>query len=60
MIQTGDVQQIWWCGAGKNPAHPSQIVDTILYESINTGVGVRSGPVIVLAETKGSWDAKYI
>jgi hypothetical protein len=60
VIQTGDIQQIWWCGAGKNPSNPSQIVDTILYESINTVTGVRSGPVIVLAETKGSWDAKYI
>ena len=59
VIQSGKLQQIWWCGAGQNPTVPSQRTDTILYESINTVTGVRSGPVIVLAETKGSWDATY-
>ena len=59
VIQTGDMQQIWWCGTGQNPTVPSQKTDTILYESINTVTGVRSGPVIVLAETEGSWDSEY-
>jgi hypothetical protein len=59
VIQTGDEQQFWWCGAGQNPTDSSQLADTILYESINTATGVRYGPVIVLAETKGSWDEKY-
>ena len=59
VIQTGDVQQFWWCGAGKNPSDPSQISDTILYESINTATHVTSGPFIVLAETKGAWDGEY-
>jgi hypothetical protein len=59
VIQTGDVQQFWWCGTGKNPADPSQISDSILYESINTRTQVRQGPFVVLAETPGSWDAEY-
>jgi hypothetical protein len=59
VIQTGDEQQFWWCGAGQNPNDSTQISDTILYESINLVTGMRSGPTIVLAETKGSWDAKY-
>jgi len=59
VIQTGDVQQFWWCGAGKNPSNPSQISDSILYESINTVTHVISGPFIVLAETKGTWDERY-
>jgi hypothetical protein len=59
VIQTGDVQQFWWCGAGKNPSNPSQISDSILYESINTVTHVINGPFIVLAETKGAWDERY-
>jgi hypothetical protein len=59
VIQTGDVQQFWWCGTGKNPSDPSQINDSILYESINTQTQERQGPFIVLAETKGTWDARY-
>jgi hypothetical protein len=59
VLQTGDVQKFWWCGAGANPSDSSQTSDTILYESINTVTHEVSGPVIVLAETKGSWDSKY-
>ncbi len=59
VIQEGDVQKIWWCGTGKNPTNPSQISDSILYESVNTVTHEKVGPVIVLAETKGSWDALY-
>jgi hypothetical protein len=59
VIQTGDVQKFWWCGAGTNPDDDSQISDTILYESLDTVTHVTNGPVVVLAETKGSWDAKY-
>src|ERR1700748_80499 len=51
-IQTGDMQQIWWCGAGLNPTDPTQASDTILYESVNTVTHEKSKPVIVLAETK--------
>ncbi|MFL6427162.1 MAG: hypothetical protein ACJ71S_02880, partial [Acidobacteriaceae bacterium] len=28
VIQTGDVQQFWWCGTGKNPSDSGQISDT--------------------------------
>jgi hypothetical protein len=59
VMQTGDVQKFWWCGAGTNPSDSSQTTDTILYESINTITGEKFGPVIVLAETEGSWDSKY-
>jgi hypothetical protein len=59
VIQEGDVQKIWWCGAGKNPTNPSQISDTILYENVNTVTHEKFGPVVVLGETKGSWDALY-
>jgi hypothetical protein len=59
VIQTGDVQNIWWCGAGVNPDDPAQTSDTILYETVNTVTQVKKGPVIVLAETKGAWDAAY-
>ncbi len=59
VIQTGNVQQFWWCGTGKNPSDSSQISDSILYESINTQTQERQGPFIVLAETKGTWDALY-
>lgn len=59
VIQTGDMQQFWWCGTGKNPSNPGQISDSILYESINTQTQERTGPFVVLAETPGTWDALY-
>ncbi|MGA9720232.1 MAG: hypothetical protein WBQ79_18280, partial [Acidobacteriaceae bacterium] len=59
VIQERDVQKIWWCGGGKNPTNPSQISDTILYEEVNTVTHKKVGPMIVLAETKGTWDALY-
>ena len=36
VIQSGDVQQVWWCGGGFNPNDTAQWSDTILYEWINT------------------------
>lgn len=59
VIQTGDVQQFWWCGAGYNPADPSQFSDSILYQSVNTVTHEVKGPIIVLAETKNSWDSRF-
>jgi hypothetical protein len=59
VIQEGDIQKIWWCGAGTNPTDTSQTSDTILYETVNTVTNAKTGPVIVLAETKGSWDSAY-
>jgi hypothetical protein len=59
VIQSGDVQQFWWCGRSSNPLSPSQDTDTILYESINTSTHASSTPVVVLAETAGAWDSAY-
>jgi hypothetical protein len=59
VIQEGDKQQFWWCGAGLNPNDSTQLSDTILYESVNTVTHEKSRPAIVLAETKGAWDSLY-
>jgi hypothetical protein len=59
VILDGDVQKIWWCGAGKNPTNPSQTSDSILFETVNTVTHEKFGPIVVLAETKDSWDEKY-
>jgi hypothetical protein len=59
VIQSGDVQQFWWCGSGKNPYRRSQLTDNIWYESINTVTQQKYGPVVVLAEGQGTWDAAY-
>jgi hypothetical protein len=59
VMQIGDVQKFWWCGTGKNPTNPSQTSDAILYESVDTVTHMESDPVIVLAETKGTWDQMY-
>ncbi len=59
-IQTGDIQQFWWCGQGHNPASSSQDTDTIQYVSLNMTTGVKTNPITVLAETPGSWDSLYL
>jgi hypothetical protein len=59
VIQTGDVQQFWWCGGGNNPNKPSQVSDTILYATVNTRTKETSIPFSVLGETPGSWDSVY-
>jgi hypothetical protein len=60
VIQTGNVQQFWWCGQAVNPNDPSQDTDTIQYESINVATQqVLAGPETVLAETPGAWDYMY-
>jgi hypothetical protein len=58
VIQTGQIQQFWWCGRARNPK-TSQDTDTILYESIDLVSGKRIGPTVALAETPGTWDAAY-
>lgn len=59
VIQTGHVQQFWWCGEARNPAKPSQDTDTIMYEAIDLVSGKQVGPFVVLAETPGAWDSAY-
>jgi len=60
VIQSGSLQQIWWCGAGVNPTDVTQFSDTIQYQSINLTTGVRVGPFPVLAETQGAWDSNFV
>jgi hypothetical protein len=59
VIQTGHVQQFWWCGEAPNPAKPSQDTDTIMYESIDLVSGKRVGPEVTFAETPGAWDSAF-
>ena len=59
VIQSGDVQQFWWCGLTANPSDSSQTSDTILYESINATSHVTFGPVPVLGESPGAWDSIF-
>ena len=59
VMQEGDVQKVWWCGAGVNPTDHKQFSDTILYESVNTVTHATYGPVVALAETKDRWDSAF-
>ena len=58
-IQTGNLQQIWWCGQGHNPNVPSQDTDSILYATYNVSTQASSVPIVVLAETPGAWDSVF-
>lgn len=59
VIQNGNLEQIWWCGAGVNPTDVTQFSDTIQYESINLSTNAHDGPFPVLAETQGGWDSIF-
>ena len=59
VIQSGNVQQFWWCSTGDNPNDHSQQTDNIFYESIDTTTQGKSRPVAVLAEGKATWDAAF-
>ena len=59
VIQSGNLQQIWWCGGAYNPTNSTQYSDTIQYESIDLSTQVRYGPVAVLGETQGAWDSVF-
>jgi hypothetical protein len=59
VIQSGDVQQFWWCGQARNPSDPDQDTDAILYEAINISTHTSSQPVVALAESPGGWDSAY-
>ena len=50
VIQSGNVQQIWWCGGAYNPDHRAQWSDTIQYESIDLSTHTRTGPEPVLGD----------
>jgi hypothetical protein len=59
VIQTGNMEQIWWCGQGINPNQASQFSDSIQYQTINLSNGKHSAPIPVLEETPGAWDAVF-
>ncbi len=60
VIESGDTRQFWWCGNGVNPNNQSQNSDVIYYESMDVSIFKSSSPVVVLAETPGSWDSVYL
>jgi hypothetical protein len=60
VIQSGNLQQVWWCGGGYNPSLTAQWSDNIQYESIDLSTHTHSGPVPVLGETPGAWDTLYV
>ena len=57
VILSGTTKQFWWCGYAHNPLQPTQIGDTIFYETIDSATHVDSGPSLVLSETPGTWDS---
>jgi hypothetical protein len=59
VIQSGTLQQVWWCGGSFNPNKTAQWSDVILYQSIDTSTHIRSVPLPVLGETPGAWDDLY-
>lgn len=59
-IQTGDTRKVWWCSPGVNPIDPSQNTDAIYYESVNMKTLESSDPMLVMAETPGSWDSALL
>ena len=59
VIQSGNLQQVWWCGQDYNPKDAAQFTDAIQYESIDLATGAHYGPLPVLTETPGAWDSVY-
>jgi hypothetical protein len=61
VIQIAEQRQFWWCGYAANPNKPSQLSDSIQYESVDmTSSKTKVGPVTVLGETPGTWDSVYL
>ena len=58
-VESGNVRQLWWCGADDNASDRTQISDAIEYASINVSTGAHSTPKPVLGETQNTWDAAY-
>jgi hypothetical protein len=59
VIQTGNLQQSWWCGSSYNPSDIGQFSDAIQYQSVDLSTHAHYGPVTVLGETPGGWDSAY-
>lgn len=60
VIQSGNIQQVWWCGGAYNPSHTAQWSDTIQYQSIDLSTQSHSAPLPVLGETPGAWDSQFV
>src|SRR6202051_1481691 len=50
VIQSGNLQQSWWCSGAYNPPETTYFSDTIQYQSIDMSTGVHDGPMTVLGE----------
>jgi len=59
IIEEANTRQFWWCSKGRNPNDPSMDTDAIFYASMNLVTQEVSSPVLVLAESPGTWDAAY-
>jgi hypothetical protein len=59
VIEDGNTRQFWWCSKGRDPNDPSLDTDAIFYASMNLQTHEVSSPVLVLAESPGTWDAAY-
>lgn len=58
-IQSGNLEQFWWCGQAKNPNNSSQFSDTIQYASLDLSTHQMTAQQTVLAETPGAWDSVF-
>ena len=59
IIETQGLRQFWWCSQGVNPSDNSQDTDTIYYGSMNMATLSSSHPILVLAESPGTWDSAF-
>lgn len=59
VIQTGPIEQFWWCGYGQNPNRHSQFSDTIQYATYDSTTATPSAPKTVLGETPHAWDSVF-
>src|SRR5260370_14313000 len=59
IIEEANTRQFWWRSKGRNPNDSSMDTDAIFYASMNLVTHEVSSPVLVLAESPGTWDAAY-
>jgi hypothetical protein len=59
VIENGNTRQFWWCSQGRNPNDSSMDSDAIYYASMDLTTHRVTTPIVVLAETPGSWDSVY-
>ncbi|HEY1984452.1 MAG TPA: hypothetical protein VGG85_03540 [Terracidiphilus sp.] len=59
VIEQGNTRQFWWCSRGRDPEDRDLDTDAIFYASMNLSTRAVTSPVVVLAESPGTWDAAY-